>query len=96
MTKNLKKFTAKRKLNFFGLKTTIYLSLGLHKRTSTLQKKPSALKREHPALQNIYALLDPDPDPESGYGSTDLIESGSETLPMGTFCDKKTLNWPTA
>ncbi len=40
-----------------------------------LQEKPSALKREHPALQNmkiqyfflffwvIFALLDPDPDP---------------------------------
>jgi hypothetical protein len=45
--------------------------------------KPSALKREHPALQNmkildfflifgvIFALLDPDPEPqfESGTGS---------------------------
>ncbi len=41
-----------------------------------LQVKPSALKREHPALQNmkilyfflflrvIFALLDPDPDPD--------------------------------
>jgi hypothetical protein len=44
---------------------------------------PSALKREHPALQNmkflifstfvvIFPLLDPDPDSE--YGSTDLTE----------------------
>jgi hypothetical protein len=24
----------------------------------------------------IFALLDPDPDSKSGYGSTDLIESG--------------------
>jgi hypothetical protein len=48
--------------------------------------KPSALKREHPALQNmkfflllwvIFALLDPDPE----YGSTDLIESGSNPDP---------------
>jgi hypothetical protein len=40
------------------------------RRTSKLQEKPSALKREHPALQNmkfldffliIFALLDPDP-----------------------------------
>jgi hypothetical protein len=43
--------------------------------TSNLQEKPSALKREHPALQNtkilnfslflrvIFALLDADPDP---------------------------------
>jgi len=30
----------------------------------------------------IFILLDPDPDPESGYGPTNLIESGpgSETL----------------
>jgi hypothetical protein len=28
----------------------------------------------------IFAFLDLDPDSESGYGSTDLIESGSETL----------------
>jgi hypothetical protein len=62
--------------------------------TSKIQKKPSALKREHPALQKmqflnfllllcvIFAHLDPDPDSESGsgYGSIDLIESGSETL----------------
>ncbi len=31
MTTNWKKFTAGKKLNFFGWKTTIYLSLGLHK-----------------------------------------------------------------
>jgi hypothetical protein len=48
-----------------------------------------ALKKEHPALQNMkfvnffsifmgnFALLGPDPDSESGSGSTDLIESGS-------------------
>jgi hypothetical protein len=54
---------------------------------SQLQKKPSALKRGHPTLQNmnfykkylllwvIFVLLDPDPD--SGSGSTDPIESGS-------------------
>jgi hypothetical protein len=57
------------------------------KRTSKLQKKPLALKREHPALQNmkllnfflflwvIFVLMDPDSD--SVIGSTDLIESGS-------------------
>jgi hypothetical protein len=57
---------------------------------SKLKKKPSALKRCHPTLQNmnfykfflllwvIFALLDPDPDSESG--STYLIESGSGTL----------------
>ncbi len=48
-----------------------------------LQKKPSALKREHPVLQSmellnfflllwvIFALLDPDPDSE--YGSETLV-----------------------
>jgi hypothetical protein len=60
-------------------------------------EKPAALKREHPAIQNrnflfflllwdIFALLDPDPESEygSGSGSTDLIESGSETLVFGS------------
>ena len=61
--------------------------------TSKLQKKPSALKKEHPALQNmkflkfflllwvIFALLDPDPDSEYGSGSTDPIESVSNWDP---------------
>jgi hypothetical protein len=37
----------------------------------------------------IFALLDP--EPESGYGSTDLIESGSETrgLPAGSGWSRK-------
>jgi hypothetical protein len=60
---------------------------------SRLQKKPPAHKRGHPTLQNmnffillwvIFALLDPDPDPYSNYGSgsNGPIEygSGSETL----------------
>jgi hypothetical protein len=58
---------------------------------SKLQEKPSALKREHPALQNMkfffsifvgnfFALLDPDPDSKSG--STDLMESGSNSDPQ--------------
>jgi hypothetical protein len=61
-----------------------------------LQKKTSALRREHQALQNmkflnflrvIFSLLDPYPNPDSGsgYRSTDLIESGSETLPECKF-----------
>jgi hypothetical protein len=33
-------------------------------RTLKLKEKPSALKREHPAFQNMKILLDPDPDPE--------------------------------
>jgi hypothetical protein len=64
---------------------------------------PSALKdlkREHPALQRIkissfflllwviFAFLDPDPDSESEYGSTDLIESGSEPDPKHWFIEE--------
>ncbi len=36
--------------------TTIFLSLGPHKGRWKLQKKPSALKRDHPALQNMKFL----------------------------------------
>jgi hypothetical protein len=58
---------------------------------SKLQKKPSALKRGHPTLQNMnfyqffstfvghFCLLDPDPDSESG--STGPIKSGSNPDP---------------
>jgi hypothetical protein len=35
-------------------------------------------------LWAIFALLDPDPDSDSESGSTDLIESGSETLVPNT------------
>ncbi len=60
---------------------------------SQLQEKPSALKRKQPALQIMkftnfslclwvnFALLDPDPDWGSGYGSRDHIESGSNPHP---------------
>jgi hypothetical protein len=56
---------------------------------SKQQEKPSALKREHAALQEmkiinfflclwvIFALLDPDRESGSGYRSRDPIESGS-------------------
>jgi hypothetical protein len=70
---------------------------------SKLQKKPSALKRGHPTLQNmnfykfflllwvIFALLDPDPDSESG--STDPIESGSNPDPDPEPCWARTLGY---
>jgi hypothetical protein len=57
-----------------------------------LQEKPSALKREHPALQNmkilyffiflwvIFAHLDPDPTTQI---NADPCGSGSETLFAG-------------
>ncbi len=34
----------------------------------------------------IFALLDPDPDSKYGFGSTDLIESGSNTDPIPKHC----------
>jgi hypothetical protein len=68
MSKNRKKiYSCKTFFLSFGSKIAIYLSLRLHKGL-----KPSALKREHPALQNmkilyfflylwvIFALLDSD------------------------------------
>jgi hypothetical protein len=78
----------KKKYSKFGQKQFTHPQASM--RTSKLKKKPSALKRENPALQNmkflyfflllwvIFALLDLDPDSESG--STDPIESGSATL----------------
>jgi hypothetical protein len=51
--KNVTIFTSEKEI--FGSKTTTYLSLGLHKgfpSYGTVPKKPSALKREHPAVQN--------------------------------------------
>jgi hypothetical protein len=68
-------------------KIAIYLSLGLHKGWSKQQGKPSALKREHPAIQKIkftyfflylwviFALLGSDTD------SGTPIESGSRNRP---------------
>ncbi len=67
-------YSCKFFLYIFWIEIAIYLSKGLHKGRTKLQK-PSALKREHPALQNmkieihyfflylwvIFALLDPDP-----------------------------------
>jgi hypothetical protein len=65
---------------------------------SKLQEKPSALKREHPAFQNmtilyfflflcvIFALLDPDPDPATQINADPCgsgYGSGSATLPVG-------------
>jgi hypothetical protein len=61
---------------------------------SKLQKKPAALKRGHPTLQNMnlykfflllwvsFALLDPDPDS----GSAGPIEYGSNTDPDPKPC----------
>jgi hypothetical protein len=73
----LKKFTAEKKIftNFLNQNYNLPIPRPPY-RTSKLQKKPSAFKREHPALQNmkflnfflllwvIFALLDLDPDPK--------------------------------
>ncbi len=68
-------------------------------------KKSTALKREHPALQNmkflnflldlwlIFALLNPDLDSEYGSGSTDLIESGSNLDPGPKPCRHPSPRW---
>jgi hypothetical protein len=74
MTKHWKKITAEKKITFFwGSKTTIYLSLGLHKERSSYRRSLQLLKE---AIQHLYF-----PDSESGSGSTDPIESGSNPDP---------------
>ncbi len=89
-SKNWKKFTAENFL--FISKTTIYLSLGLHKGRPVTKKAFSSQKRTSSnsnheityfslLLLVIFALLDPDPDSEYGSGSTDLIEFGSNPVP---------------
>ncbi len=74
---------------FFWSKTTIYLFLGLHKERPSYRKAFSSQKRTSNTSKHeffeffstfvAFALLDPDPDSESG--STDPIESGSNTDP---------------
>ena len=93
MTKNWKKITAEKKFIFFGSKTAIYLSLGLHKVCPSYRR---SLQFSKEAIQHfktwtftnyclrlwvIFALLDSDPDSEYGSGSTDPIEYGSNTDP---------------
>ncbi len=78
------KFTAEKKINnFFESITTIYLSLGLNKgrpryrRSLQLSKRTSTL--ENKEFFNFFLLLWFICPP--GSGSTDLIESGSNTDP---------------
>jgi hypothetical protein len=87
MTKNWKKFTAEKKFTIFLIKNC-FLPIPRPPQATKEAFRPSALKREYPPLQNmkllnfilflwvILALLDPD----SESGSSDLIESGFETL----------------
>ncbi len=55
-----KKITAEKKLNYFLIKTTIYLFLGLHKELP-IYRRSFQLSKENPWV--IFALLDSDPDP---------------------------------
>ncbi len=70
----MNKIQLTKKIILFWSKIAIYLSLAFLKDVQ-LQEKPSAVKREHPALQKIkfinffyfvvhFALLDPDPEPQ--------------------------------
>ncbi len=72
----LKKIDSWKKKKKFGSKTTICLSLGLHKGRPSYKRSLQLSKREHLALKNmkfliyflllwvIFALLDLDPDSE--------------------------------
>jgi hypothetical protein len=86
----LKKNDSWKKLNiFFWSKTAIYLSLGLHKvcqvteEACSSQMRPSNTSKHEffLILWVIFALLDSDPDSESGSGSTGPIEYGSNPDP---------------
>jgi hypothetical protein len=78
MTKKIEKnLQLKKNFVIFLIKNCNLLIPRPRKRTSKLKEKPSALKRKHPALQNMkclnfflllwvifsfFALMDPDPD----------------------------------
>jgi hypothetical protein len=77
MTKNYKKIQLKKNF-FFVSKTTIYLSLGLHKERPTERtEKAFSSQKRHPTLKNMSFkqkfLLDPDPDSDSTRLNPDLI-----------------------
>jgi hypothetical protein len=82
----LKKFTAEKNYIFYQKLQFTYPYASI--KDVQVTKKPSALKKEHPALQNIkfhnffYTFVGHLCPPGSGSESTDLIEcgSGSETL----------------
>jgi hypothetical protein len=93
MTINWKKNYSWKKI--LGSKTTIYLSLGLHKERPSYWRSLQLLKEGIQHLQNmkffnfflllwvIFALLDPVPDSESG--ATEPIESGTHPDPQPCF-----------
>jgi hypothetical protein len=86
MTKNRKNLQPKKR-DIFLSKIAIYLSLDLHKGHTSHRRnlQPSKENIQHFRTWEAFviffyflwfALLDPDPDFESGSGYTDLIESG--------------------
>ncbi len=97
MTKNWRrKITTEKKIKFFWSKTTIYLSRGLYKGHPSYRRSLQLSKEniQHFKTWNFLiffyfcgslALLNLDPDPDSEYGSvsgsTDLIDTGSNTDP---------------
>jgi hypothetical protein len=79
MSKNWKKFTAK-KINFWGDQKLQFTSpKASRKDVQATESRTSNMKflNFFLFLWVIFALLDTDPDSESGYVSTDLIDSGS-------------------
>jgi hypothetical protein len=101
MTKNWKKFTAERKINFFLIKN--YNLPGLHKGLPNYRWSLQPLKEniQHFKTLNflVFSTFGSFCLPGSGYGSTDLIESGSgsETLvliPFSLSRDWKSKNNP--
>jgi hypothetical protein len=82
MTKSWKKITAEKIIKFFGSKTTIYLSLGLHKERPryrrSLQLSKKAIQHPNPDLDPL-TRMNPDPiririrNPESKTLDPDLV-----------------------
>ncbi len=88
MTKNWTNLQLKKKLNIFFNRIAIYLSLGLHKGRPIYRRSIQPLKEnsQHCKTRNLkknfYSIfVGHFCPPGSGYGSIDLIESGSNPDP---------------
>ncbi len=97
-----RKLTKSNKKNIFWYKIAIYLSLCIPKRRPIYREAFSPQKRTSSTSKHeisyffiflwvIFALLDPDPDSESG--STDLTKSGSATLPSTNSVHHERFVW---
>jgi hypothetical protein len=84
MTKNRKKILQLENFFSFFSKTTIYLSVGLHKGRPSYKRSLQFSKENIQhfkinfflLLWVIFALVDPEPNSEYESGSTDPTESG--------------------